>query len=111
MTQTVASMELWLQRLLGTAPDAPKMPLQQYLDGVPQLDHLADLTRGTVVLVRGDVDAKPGPKSVEVAMVNGDYLRGELGSLDGETMKLQTRWAGTLSLPRASIAWISFLAE
>ncbi len=62
MSQTAASMELWLQRLLGAAPDAPKMSLQQYLDGIPQLDHLADLPRGTVVLVRGDVDAKPGPK-------------------------------------------------
>jgi phosphoglycerate kinase len=62
MTQTAASMELWLKRLLGAAPDAPKMSLQQYLDGIPQLDHLADLPRGTVVLVRGDVDAKPGPK-------------------------------------------------
>ena len=62
MTQTAASMELWLRSSLGAAPDAPKMSLQQYLDGIPQLDHLADLPRGTVVLVRGDVDAKPGPK-------------------------------------------------
>jgi len=62
MAQTAASMELWLRRLLGVAPDAPKMSLREYLDGIPQLDQLADVPRGTVVLVRGDVDAKPGPK-------------------------------------------------
>jgi phosphoglycerate kinase len=62
MAQTAASMELWLRRLLGIAPDAPKMSLREYLDGIPQLDQLADVPRGTVVLVRGDVDAKPGPK-------------------------------------------------
>ena len=32
MTQTATTMGLWLRRLLGAAPDAPKMPLQQYLD-------------------------------------------------------------------------------
>jgi phosphoglycerate kinase len=62
MTQTPASMESWLRKLLGVAPDAPKMELREYLDGIPQLETLADLPRGTVVLVRGDVDAKPGAK-------------------------------------------------
>ena len=60
MTQTAASMESWLRKLLGVAPDAPKIDLRAYLDGIPQLESLADVPRGTVVLVRGDVDAKPG---------------------------------------------------
>ena len=62
MTQTASSMESWLRKLLGVATDAPKMSLPEYLEGIPQLDALADVPRGTVVLVRGDVDAKPGAK-------------------------------------------------
>jgi phosphoglycerate kinase len=60
MTQTAGSMELWLRRLLGAAPDSPKMSLAQFLDGIPSLESLADVPVGTPVLVRGDVDAKPG---------------------------------------------------
>ncbi|MCR4416034.1 MAG: phosphoglycerate kinase, partial [Thermoguttaceae bacterium] len=33
-----------------------------YLKAIPTLDDLADVPRGTPVLVRGDVDAKPGAK-------------------------------------------------
>jgi phosphoglycerate kinase len=36
------------------------LSLQQYLDAIPRLDSLANLPSGTPVLVRGDVDAKPG---------------------------------------------------
>ena len=39
-------------------PIAPVM--NDYLAAVPRLDSLADLPAGTPVLVRGDVDAKPG---------------------------------------------------
>ncbi len=62
MTQTAASMESWLQTLLGDGPAAPKMDVRAYLDGIPQLKALGDVPRGAVVLVRGDLDAKPGAK-------------------------------------------------
>ncbi len=62
MTQTAASMESWLRTLLGADPDAPKMDLRAYLDAIPRLEALADVPRGAVVLVRGDLDAKPGAK-------------------------------------------------
>ncbi len=38
------------------------MTLEQYLSAIPRLESLADVPRGTHVLVRGDVDAKPGAK-------------------------------------------------
>ncbi|MGQ9576089.1 MAG: phosphoglycerate kinase [Thermoguttaceae bacterium] len=62
MAKTADSMELWLRRLLGVAPETPRLSLREYLDGIPQLESLADVPAGTVVLLRGDVDAKPGPK-------------------------------------------------
>ena len=61
MPETSASMETWLRKLLGAAPDSPRMDLREYLAGIPQLESLADVPRGTRVLVRGDLDAKPGP--------------------------------------------------
>jgi len=47
--------------LLGDAP-APEKKLEDYLAAIPRLNSLADVPRGTPVLVRGDVDAKPGAK-------------------------------------------------
>src|SRR5712672_4084307 len=47
--------------LIGTAP-GPHKKLNDYLAAIPRLKALADVPRGTVVLVRGDVDAKPGAK-------------------------------------------------
>src|SRR6185295_14558369 len=49
------------QTVLGANPAAPKPPLQDYLAAITRLDSLANLPKGTCVLVRGDVDAKPGP--------------------------------------------------
>jgi phosphoglycerate kinase len=54
-------MEQWCNTLLGAAP-APHKTLGDYLGAIPRLKSLADVPRGTVVLVRGDVDAKPGAK-------------------------------------------------
>jgi 3-phosphoglycerate kinase len=45
--------------LLGRAA-APKLELVDYLEAIPRLDALADVPADTPVLVRGDVDAKPG---------------------------------------------------
>jgi len=49
----------WCQALLGATP-APHATLGEYLNAIPRLKSLADVPRGTAVLVRGDVDAKPG---------------------------------------------------
>jgi phosphoglycerate kinase len=62
MSVTAESMEKWLTRLLGADPEAPRLSLGEYLKAIPALESLADVPRGTPVLVRGDVDAKPGPK-------------------------------------------------
>jgi len=61
MTITRDSMERWLRTLLGADPETPRLSLGEYLDAIPRLESLADLPSGTPVLVRGDVDAKPGP--------------------------------------------------
>jgi phosphoglycerate kinase len=51
----------WCRALLGAVP-APHATLGEYLNAIPRLTSLADVPRGTAVLVRGDVDAKPGAK-------------------------------------------------
>ncbi len=60
MQITPDDMITWCRSLLtaGQKNDVP--PLEQQIAEVPQLDSLADVPSGTVVLVRGDVDAKPG---------------------------------------------------
>lgn len=62
MSQTKESMVAWCRTLLGADPSQPKLDIQGYLNACPRLDALADVPSGTVVLVRGDVDAKPGAK-------------------------------------------------
>lgn len=52
----------WCQQLLGADPKAQRLSLEEYLNCIPRLDSLSDVPRGSVVLVRGDVDAKPGAK-------------------------------------------------
>ncbi len=44
-------MLTWCQTLLGANPGAPKTTLEQYLSAIPRLDSLADIRRGTPVLV------------------------------------------------------------
>jgi 3-phosphoglycerate kinase len=51
----------WCRTVLGASP-APYNTLDEYLGTIPRLKSLADVSRGTAVLVRGDVDAKPGAK-------------------------------------------------
>ena len=62
MAITTESMAAWCRKLLGTDPKSPRLTLEQYLAGIPRMECLGKLPRGTPVLVRGDVDAKPGPK-------------------------------------------------
>ena len=62
MTVTNRSMADLCRTLLGDDPEIKKLSLGDYLGAIPRLESLADVPRGTPVLVRGDVDAKPGEK-------------------------------------------------
>lgn len=62
MPVTVAQMESWLKTILGADAGAAKLSLGEYVQSIPKLESLADVPSGTPVLVRGDTDAKPGPK-------------------------------------------------
>jgi phosphoglycerate kinase len=64
--------------LIDPASESPPKSLEDYLAAIPRLASLASLPRGTAVLVRGDVDAKPG-----VAIGEGDIrLRSMLDTLE-----------------------------
>lgn len=60
MPVTAESMLAWCGKLLGDDPAAQKLSLRDYLSSIPRLSALDDIAAGTPVLVRGDVDAKPG---------------------------------------------------
>ncbi len=62
MAITAEQMTRWCRGILGDDPQAPKQSLEAYLATIPRLASLAGVPRGTPVLVRGDVDAKPGAK-------------------------------------------------
>src|SRR5580704_17749538 len=61
MTVSADSMFSWCQTMLGVR-ERPQKTLADYLDAIPRLASLADLPAGTAVLIRGEVDAKPGAK-------------------------------------------------
>jgi phosphoglycerate kinase len=61
MAVTQQQMHSWCQTLLAGRAAAPNLTLADYLKAIPTLESLSDVPGGTVVLVRGDVDAKPGP--------------------------------------------------
>jgi phosphoglycerate kinase len=60
MNVTADTMQTWCEKLLAGREAANDLTLKDYLDTIPRLDSLADVASGTPVLVRGDVDAKPG---------------------------------------------------
>lgn len=62
MLMTKESMAVWCGKILGADPNTPRLTLEQYLAGIPRMECLGDLPKGTAVLIRGDVDAKPGAK-------------------------------------------------
>jgi phosphoglycerate kinase len=67
-----------LCRALVNPQQGARRTLEEYLSSIPRLDALADLPRGTRVLIRGDVDAKPGAQIGE-----GDIrLRSMIETLD-----------------------------
>ncbi|MBN2024142.1 MAG: phosphoglycerate kinase [Pirellulales bacterium] len=59
MAITPEAMAAWCRTLLGDA-GAPQRSLEELVAAAPRLASLADVPSGTPVLVRGDVDAKPG---------------------------------------------------
>ena len=61
MTTHDHEMQAWCEKLLAGREAAPTWELSDYLNTIPDLNSLADVPAGTKVLVRGDVDAKPGP--------------------------------------------------
>jgi phosphoglycerate kinase len=55
-------MQAWCERLLAGRQAAPNLSLSDYLRSIPRLAAFDDFPKGATVLVRGDVDAKPGEK-------------------------------------------------
>jgi phosphoglycerate kinase len=82
MSVTAQGMLAWCRELLNVDDRRPQLSLREYLAAIPRLASLDDLPAGTRVLVRGDVDAKPGPKVGE-----GDL---RLRSM-GETLEIGRR--------------------
>lgn len=62
MNVTPEEMLAWCQTLLGARKLEGMRTLPDYLAAVPRLAAIRDVPSGTAVLVRGDLDAKPGPK-------------------------------------------------
>jgi phosphoglycerate kinase len=62
MAVTEQEMIAWCERLLAGRAAAPDLALADYIRSIPGVASLADLPSGTTVLVRGDLDAKPGEK-------------------------------------------------
>lgn len=60
MSLSAAQLTSTIQTLLGAPSATSSLKLEDYLAGIPRLATLADVPAGTPVLVRGDVDAKPG---------------------------------------------------
>ncbi|HEX4413816.1 MAG TPA: phosphoglycerate kinase [Lacipirellulaceae bacterium] len=53
-------MTAWCETLLAGSKAAPNLSLADYIRAIPGMASLSDVPSGTPVLVRGDVDAKPG---------------------------------------------------
>jgi len=62
MPVTEHEMLEWCKTLLAGREATPDLRLADYLQSIPTIESLDDLPSGTPVLVRGDVDAKPGPQ-------------------------------------------------
>ena len=63
-TMAVSEQEMvkWCETLLAGRKAAPDLTLADYIRAIPGLAAIQDVPSGTPVLVRGDVDAKPGDK-------------------------------------------------
>src|SRR5689334_10838052 len=54
-------MQSWCQMLLAGHSAAPELTLADYIRAIPGVASLEDLPSGSPVLIRGDLDCKPGP--------------------------------------------------
>src|SRR4051812_45807324 len=59
---TTADRVLKLCRVLKGFDSHEELSLSDYLKAIPKLNSLADVRKDTPVLIRGDVDCKPGPE-------------------------------------------------
>jgi 3-phosphoglycerate kinase len=62
MAVTEREMTEWVKTLLAGRDAAPELTLADYIRAIPGMAELDNLPSGTTVLVRGDLDAKPGEK-------------------------------------------------
>jgi phosphoglycerate kinase len=60
MAVTEQEMRAWCENLLAGRAAAPELTLADYIRDIPGLASLDDVAAGTPVLVRGDLDCKPG---------------------------------------------------
>ncbi len=60
MAVTEQQMIAWCEKLLAGRAADPDLTLADYIRAIPGMASLQDVPAGTPVLVRGDVDAKPG---------------------------------------------------
>jgi phosphoglycerate kinase len=60
MPTTTEKVQALITTLLAGREANPALELVDYLNAIPRLDSLASVPSGTPVLIRGDVDAKPG---------------------------------------------------
>jgi phosphoglycerate kinase len=78
MSVSATAMLDWCRALLGQPASGSRLSLEEYLAGIPRLESLAGVPEGTPVLVRGDLDCKPG-----AAVGDGDErLRSMLATLE-----------------------------
>src|SRR3954453_9444491 len=61
MAVTDKEMQAWCETLLAGRSAAPDLTLSDYIRAIPGVASLEDLPAGSPVLVRGDLDSKPGP--------------------------------------------------
>jgi phosphoglycerate kinase len=62
MGVTEKEMQAWCETLLAGRAAAPDETLADYIRAIPGVASLEDLPAGSPVLVRGDLDCKPGPQ-------------------------------------------------
>jgi len=62
MAVTDREMQDWCQKLLEGHAAAADLTLADFIRDIPGVASLEDMPAGTPVLVRGDLDCKPGPK-------------------------------------------------
>src|SRR6186997_648839 len=62
MAVTEKELQAWCETLLAGRSAAPDQTLSDYIRAIPGVASLEDLPKGSPVLVRGDLDCKPGPQ-------------------------------------------------